>query len=61
MTPNYALPSMTILDENVSVWSLVKYVFKWMFAFILVNIILTVPVVLGIAFLAALVKTSMQH
>jgi hypothetical protein len=46
---SYQLPIGTIFDEGVSVWTLVKYIFKVMFAFIIVNAILTLPVILLIA------------
>jgi hypothetical protein len=55
----YQLPASTIFDEDVAVWTLVKYIFKVMFAFIIVNVILTLPVVLIIAVLA--VRLSGGH
>ena len=43
---NYQLRLGTIFDEEVSVWALVKYIFKVMCAFLIVNALLTLPVVL---------------
>jgi hypothetical protein len=51
---NYVLTAPTVLDRDVPVWTLAKYIFKWMFAFLLVNAILTAPVLLFIAYLAGI-------
>ncbi|WP_180540754.1 hypothetical protein [Nevskia soli] len=45
-TPTYAshpAPLGTIFDEDVPVLTLVRYIFKVMFAFLIVNLILTLP------------------
>jgi hypothetical protein len=49
---NYFVPSGTIFDEDVSTWTLVKYIFKWMLAFLIVNAILTAPFVVLALYIA---------